>query len=56
MKIYVGYVIFDYSTPVVQSTNRKQVKEYLKKNFNQETCYIVGYDLTNNNLIVFDSD
>lgn len=46
MKIYVGYVIFDYEIPVVISTDREKVKKYLETNFQPfDAPYIEEYDL-----------
>ena len=52
MKIYVGYD-YEYDKAIVQSTNKKKVKEYLKKYLDEDEFYIQEYDLTNNSLIEF---
>lgn len=47
MEIYVGYVIFDYEIPVVQSIDRYKVEEYLKENFQPcDRWYIEEYPIT----------
>ena len=46
MKIYVGYVIFDYIIPVAISTDKEKVKKYLETKFlSYDSPYIEEYDL-----------
>ena len=59
MKVYVGYVLSDYSHALWMSSNRKTVKEAIdnyKKEGGTLTTWITAYDISNKQLIELDCD
>ena len=57
MKVYVGYVMLDYSTPVCMGLDKNTVEKELK---NFRSCYcepwIKSYDLHKAQVVEFDND
>lgn len=55
MKIYVGYILGDYATPLFVSANEEKVEkelEQLKSKFNRpRITWIEEYELEENNVI-----
>lgn len=55
MKIYVGYILADYATPLFVSTDEEKVEKELEKlraKFNYpRITWIEEYELKDNNLI-----
>ena len=58
MKIYVGYIMRDYSTPVCMGFNKKTVEEELKKYNSYYGCkpWVESYDLHKNKVIELEGD
>ena len=58
MKIYVGYIMTDYSTPICMGLDKKTVETELKK---YDSCYgykpwIESYDLHKNIVVELNCD
>lgn len=51
MKVYVGYILSDYTTAVFMSTKREKVRKALDECDTRNSKWIEAYNIDSNNLI-----
>lgn len=56
MKIYVGYSVFDYATPLCMGLDKKSVQKTLDSYNLSNSTWIEEYNLDSKTIIEFDSD